>query len=160
MDNENKDLGIIEEPIKKGPGRPKGRTDSKPRKKYKKRKSNKLSRKKVSKIVFDHLAGKPGKDIAAINNVSESAISQILKDFEPIFQELKYIDKYRDVKSQLLSAGELNMLKKLHDVDKIDSASLNQIAYTFDKLNTANRLEQNLSTSNVQTFTKIKIVDD
>jgi hypothetical protein len=55
--------------------------------------------------------------------------------------------------SQLLTAGELKLFKSMMEQEKLDKASVNNLAYAMRQLYDMGRLERGQSTSNVSTQT-------
>jgi len=72
--------------------------------------------------------------------------------YKPIHAFIKNPDKldiYKNNKAQFLSAVEYELLANLLDKKKIKDASLNNLAYAFQQLFNARRLEEGLSTGNL-----------
>lgn len=130
-----------EKPAKKknNGGRPKGKKSSK--------EAQRNSR--DSRIVELAVKGVPKTEIAKITDTSRKQVYRILDKFKPVFTELENVHEYQDVKSQLFNASELKLLKSMMSQDKLDKASVNNLAYAFQQIFTAGRLERNQSTSNV-----------
>jgi len=85
--------------------------------------------------------------------------------FNPIIKLIKdkdIIRSFNDKRSLILDTLELTLLDNMGKKDKIDKASINNLAYAFDKIYNASRLEKNLSTSNtlIKQETFVKTVGD
>lgn len=87
-------------------------------------------------------------EVARASKVSEGTVKRIKQKYAKLFKELKNVDEYKNIKSDLLSAAELTLLKSLMTPGKLRKAPLNQVAFAFKEINVANRLERGLSTSN------------
>jgi len=85
--------------------------------------------------------------------------------FNPIIKLIKdkdIISTFNDKRSLVLDTLEITLLDQMHNKKKLDAASINNLAYAFDKIYTASRLEKNLSTSNtmIKQETFVKTVGD
>jgi len=130
---------------KKKIGRPKGSKHS-----------PKVARgKTTTKILEYRLAGLSTPAISRAAGVSRSTVSETLKKFEPVFKKLRQVAEYQDVRKELLSATELQMLESMQDKDKLEKASINNLAYAFTQVFSARRLEANQSTANVHSQTQV-----
>jgi len=119
-------------------GRPRGRKTGK-----------KIRRAQAQAKILEYRAlGLPVGDIAKVADLSVSRVKQILKQFEPTFAKLKEIEGYRDVRQELLTATELQLLESVNDPEKLAAATLRDSAYAFDVLYKTGRLERGQSTSN------------
>lgn len=95
------------------------------------------------------VAGVPRTEIARALGVHKATVSKALAKFEPLFQGLREVRDFREVKADIIDATQLRLLQSLMSEEKHKKASLNQAAYAFDVLYKANRLERNQSTANV-----------
>lgn len=126
------------EPVKSKGGRPKGKKDD-PR----------IQRdRKLAKIL--ELAAKNllPEDIAKACNLPESTVRGTIKRFESIFPALAEVKDYRDVKADILSAGQLMALKSALSGNKLDKSSFLSTLMGFEILNKAERLDLGKSTEN------------
>jgi predicted DNA-binding protein YlxM (UPF0122 family) len=127
--------------VKRKRGRPHG---------YKTTHSNQVkSRKQACRMAEMKLKGASYEMIARAEGVSRRAVVNALKMFEPIFVEIKNLKTFREVKTDLIDATQLRLLKSMNDEDKISKASLNNVAYAFTQMHQAGRLERGQSTANV-----------
>ena len=133
--------------VKRGGGRTKGIKDG----------QHILKKKGQIKILELAAKGMNQVDIAKVSGVSKQLVSKILKEFEPIFTELKNVDNYRLVRGDLLDAAELITLKSVVDPQKQADSSLNNAAFALRQLHDMRRLHTGLSTSNVAQQVSIKV---
>jgi len=77
-----------------------------------------------------------------------------------LIPHLEQVEPYRSVKVDLFSAAEMQLLASLMRPEKLEKASLNNVAYALTQVHTALRLETNQSTANVGIVTKIVQGDD
>lgn len=121
---------------------------------------NKLTRKQLSTILLNECKGVPRTISAEHFGLTHRAVNDVIEYFKPIFQEIEQVPRYRQVKSELLDAAELKMLKSLLSEDKIEKASLNNVAYAFQQVFQAGRLQRGQSTANIDQktqFTSVQI---
>jgi predicted DNA-binding protein YlxM (UPF0122 family) len=85
-------------------------------------------------------------EIANHFGVTRQAVNYALRKYVNVLN--RDIGAYKDIKADLLSAVEMEMLQNMLDSDKIKGASLNNIAYAFQQVFNANRLESGQSLSN------------
>lgn len=105
---------------------------------------------KLLKAIDLRMQGLPITAVAKITNISPNTIDNILEKFSNVFSELPNIKEYNQHRIQLLTAAELKLLNLLMDPEKLAKASLNNVAYAFQQVHNANRLERGLSTANVE----------
>lgn len=100
-----------------------------------------------------HLAAlkRPVQEIARAVKLPPSTTCRLLKRYGSWLQELEHIEDYTNTRSQLLSAGELKLFKSMMEQEKLDKASVNNLAYSMRQLYDMGRLERGESTSNVAT---------
>lgn len=128
---------------KKKTGRPKGKRTGKLVK----------SRQKVAKILDLAARGIGNEAIARAIPCSPGFVGKTLESFKASFKELENLKEYRTAKRDLLDATELGLLRELNDGEKLAKASINQVAYAFQQVHTAGRLESGQSTANISTRT-------
>ena len=76
-----------------------------------------------------------------------SSIHKVLKPLEAILKNQSPAVAYESNKADILSAIEFELASQLMNKQKINKASLNNIAYSFKMVNEVNRLEKMLPTS-------------
>lgn len=86
----------------------------------------------------------------------KSSISTALRRFIAILPNPEEIQAYVNNKSQLLTGLELTLLTEISSPDKLKAASTNNLAYAFQQLNNANRLEAGKSTLNASVHISIE----
>ena len=93
-----------------------------------------------------------------VNNLSYDQIGKQLgytspylhrayKKFKNLIQDTDTSNVFSDNRVRILSAIELNMLQDMGDKDKRTKASLNNVAYAFNQIHTARRLEEGKGTA-------------
>lgn len=102
-----------------------------------------------------HLAAlkRPVREIARAIDCPDSTTRRLLERYGSWLQELENVQEYTDTRHQLLSAGELKLFKSMMEQEKLDKASVNNLAYAMRQLYDMGRLEKGLSTANVATQT-------
>lgn len=78
-------------------------------------------------------------EIARYFNCSRQSVSKALQPFRKLFEKPEAIAVYRDNKAEVLEAIEMTLALNLTDKRKLKKASLNNVAYTFDKIHNARR---------------------
>jgi len=86
-------------------------------------------------------------EIAAHFGCSRQAIYEKLKTFVKYVENPEAIQAFEDNKAEILSSVEQVMISKILDEDKLQKASLNNVAYAFTQIHTANRLQRGQATS-------------
>jgi len=134
-------------------GRPKGKTDS----------YSVTIAKKEKKIIELAAQGLSTTDIAKVVNCTRGTVNRRLDKFKNWFKSLEDLDGYSDARGALLDAAEFEMLRSMMKQDKIDKASLNNVAYAFQQVYNARRLESGQATSIQQNqslnYTKLDITN-
>ena len=67
------------------------------------------------------------------------------------------VDTYQSNRNNVLSATELNLVSSLHDKDKLQKASLNNVAYAMTQVANLRRLEAGKSTHNLGVSIELKL---
>jgi len=92
-------------------------------------------------------------EIAAYFDVEYETIRRTLAPYKRMMEKHAAGNEnaklYQEKKSMLLDAAELKMLTTCLDEEKIEDASLNNVAYTLKTIANMNRLEKGQSTANV-----------
>jgi len=89
------------------------------------------------------------KEIADRYGVSKQAVHSKLRKFIRILGEPDINNAYKEQRKQILSATERVLIESMLDPTKLKNASLNNIAYSFQQIHTARRLEEGHSTQNI-----------
>ena len=103
--------------------------------------------KKAFELRFNH-----GLSYAAIGKqlgVTRSAVFKTLKPFEAIIKDLTQSNTYTANSPEILGAVEFEIIRKMVDEGVLKKASLNNLAYAFQNIHNARRLESGKSTANV-----------
>lgn len=107
-----------------------------------------IERRKVSRIIELKLRNVANRDIALAEQVSTGTVHNVLNDFKNVFTEIPNLPKFKEVKADLLDAALLMLLKSMMTQDKLEKASVNNLAYAAQQMYTMARLERGQSTSN------------
>lgn len=91
------------------------------------------------------------RELARHYNVPPSTIHQRFKSLIKIIADPELNEAYAANRVPLLNGVERVLMGHLTDADKLKNASLNNVAYAFQQVHQARRLEENLSTSNEAT---------
>ena len=111
---------------------------------------------------FDHgaalelaLQGWRYSDIATRFSVHESSVKQALSKYQHILSGLQHgeLETYRKHRTELFTVTERELMASLTDPEKLAKASLNNVAYAFQQIHTARRLEEGKSTENKSIIT-------
>lgn len=97
-----------------------------------------------------HLAAmkRPVQEIARAVKLPPSTTCRLLKRYGAWLQELEHVDQYTDSRARLLAAGEVKLFQSMMEQEKLDKASVNNLAYAMRQVFDMGRLEKGLSTSN------------
>ena len=99
------------------------------------------------KLHFMH--GESLVDIAKRYGVCKQAVHQALQPFKRVLQDGQTLQAYNEHYIKILQSSRNLLIHDLLDPVKREQASLNNVAYAFDKVSTHLRLEQGLSTANL-----------
>ena len=87
--------------------------------------------------------------IAELTGMPKTTVYERLSWFEKLVKDPEQLQAYREQRGVLLSGVEAQLLTELANSDKLEKASLNNVAYAFGQIHTARRLEEGKSTSNL-----------
>jgi predicted DNA-binding protein YlxM (UPF0122 family) len=87
-------------------------------------------------------------DIADHFGVEKSSVIQRLQRFSSLLQNQEDKTAFENIRTQALTTIEEQLMASLSDPDKLAKASLNNVAYAFQQIHTARRLEEEKSTAN------------
>jgi len=73
----------------------------------------------------------------------------LIRKYFPILAQIENVRSYRSLKSDVLSAAQITVLKYALTPEKLAKASFLQLIQGFEILNKSERLNSNLSTDNV-----------
>lgn len=94
------------------------------------------------------LQGLTDAQIGRALNTNRKTIHGALRDFRKILKDPSQIHAFNDNYVNVLNTVLMDMVPQLTDPEKLKAASLNNVAYAFDKVNNAVRLATGQSTSN------------
>lgn len=136
-------------PKLKSKGRPKGVKDSK----------KVIEHRKTAKILELNQKNIPTAAIARVVCMNESTVKYTIKKYSKVFKELENVQDYRNIKTDIIDAAQLAVLKSGLTDKKLEKASLISSMQAFEILNKAGRLERGLSTENqaVSQFVRVHL---
>lgn len=88
-------------------------------------------------------------DIAKIMGTTKQAVQQALKRFDKILLPAEQLEAYRGHKSDIMESVEFELLNEVIDSDRVQKASLNNVAYALGTIGNMTRLEKGQSTTNI-----------
>ncbi|NIP32788.1 hypothetical protein GWN26_08475 [Candidatus Saccharibacteria bacterium] len=88
-------------------------------------------------------------EISELSGVPRSTLSMWYAEVDKFIKNPEALSIYDRNKPQFLKAIEYELLSELMDTDKRKKASLNNVAYAFQQIHVARRLEEGLSTGNL-----------
>lgn len=95
--------------------------------------------------------GLPIEQAARAAKMPPSTAHRVVKRYAGWIQDLDEIKDFESVRSQILTAGEMRLLESMLRDDKLEKASVNNVAYALRQVHDMRRLHQGLSTANVAT---------
>lgn len=95
-----------------------------------------------------HVGGASVREIAKVTGKSTKTVQSAINAFKPIFNELANVEEFRKVKPDILDAALLTFLKSAVQQEKLDKASVNNLAYAARQCFDMHRLQTGQSTSN------------
>ncbi len=84
---------------------------------------------------------------------SKGSVIQRLKQFSETVHSPEDKAAFESIRAQAMTAVEEQLIASLLDTDKLAKASLNNVAYAFQQIHTARRLEEGKSTENKSIIT-------
>jgi len=115
----------------------------------KKRKGKRRVKRNTIEALELHNNGVSCEKIAKLQGVSKATIVRDISKLTELMPDNTVLDNLDKHKISLLKATLYNMLSGLNESDKMEKASLNNVAYALTQIHTALRLEEGKSTSNV-----------
>ncbi len=85
--------------------------------------------------------------IGQVFGCSAQSVHEKLQTFMKNLDDPDTIRMFEDIKPEILSSVERKLIEKILDVDKLEKANLNNVAYAFTQINMANRLSRSQPTS-------------
>lgn len=105
-----------------------------------------------NKLTYQQIANQFG--------VSKQAVQQRLSKLFELINDPDADQAYSDNRADVLNAIEREMVSQMLDSEKLKKASVNNIAYAFQQITNARRLEQGLSTQNIAQNVKVRDMAD
>ena len=93
--------------------------------------------------------------IADATGQPKSSIHRSLTELCDLIADPERLKHYEEVRPQLFGAVEERLMASLVDGEKIEKASLNNVAYAFKQIHEARRLETGQSTNNISVLGKL-----
>jgi len=84
-----------------------------------------------------------------------ASIHRALHDLCAMIDDPGRLETYNDARASLLSVVEERLIGSLVNEEKIEKASLNNVAFAFTQVFNARRLEQGQSTGNISVLAQI-----
>ncbi len=91
-------------------------------------------------------------EISELTGMPKTTVYERLVGFERLVKNPNELQAYEQSRGKILAGAELQLLGELANPNKIEKASLNNVAYAFGQIHQARRLEEGLSTSNQSTI--------
>ena len=91
----------------------------------------------------------PVADVVRVTGIPYNTVKAIKLKFLPIFKKINDVQNYRNLKADILAAGQVAALESAMSPSKLAKASFVSTLQGFKILNEAERLENNQSTSNI-----------
>lgn len=88
-------------------------------------------------------------EISELSGVPRSTLSMLYAEVDKFIKNPEALTIYDCNKPQFLKSMEYTLLQEMMDEDKRKKASLNNVAYAFQQIHVARRLEEGLSTGNL-----------
>ena len=109
--------------------------------------SRKIDLAEAIKLYFDR--GLTEAQIAKLFECSNQAVNQALKPYKQLILAGPELQAFRDNRVRIKDSIEYNLLLDISSPQKREAASLNNCAYAYSQIHTTRRLDEGLSTSNV-----------
>ena len=118
--------------------------------------SRKIDLAEAIKLYFDR--GLTEAQIAKLFECSNQAVNQALKPYKQLILAGPELQAFRDNRVRIKDSIEYNLLLDISSPEKRASASLNNAAYAYSQIHTTRRLDEGLSTSNVDLHAEFEII--
>lgn len=94
-------------------------------------------------------------EIGQLMGVSRQAIAKALASLNHLIPDPEQTKAYQEVRPDILSSVEEQLVTSLMDRDKIAKANLNNVAYALTQVSSLRRLETGQSTANINTISRL-----
>lgn len=99
--------------------------------------------------------------ISRATGMPATSVKDVLKKFSSVFKSIEKLDDFRQVKSDLIEAAEIQVLESALTPKKLEKASFLATITGLEKLHKIERLERGKSTENIaHGFGKLPIAPD
>jgi predicted DNA-binding protein YlxM (UPF0122 family) len=88
-------------------------------------------------------------EIAEIFGVTKQAVHQQLSKVDKLIKGDMHLEAFRQNRINILEGAEFELISDLLDQERRQKASLNNVAYAFNQVHNARRLESGQSTANI-----------
>jgi hypothetical protein len=88
-------------------------------------------------------------DIGAKFGVTKQAVEQALRPFRDMMSANGSLQTFEGNYSKILSLGKFKLMEEIFKQDKLDKASINNLAYAFDKIAHHHNLETGKATQHI-----------
>lgn len=114
-------------------------------------------RKKIDlgELIRMKIRGLTNTEIAEKFGCSKMSISTAWQRFRDLMPNPEDIELFEKNKADILNSVELSIIQEMMSKDKLKAASVNNLAYAYNVIHNAHRLEIGKSTSNISQLTKI-----
>ena len=112
---------------------------------------------KAFKLRFER--GLTYQEIANHFGVSKPAVFERFKRISSNLPDPDVVRNYQVNRVTVLDAVETNLVNNLLNPSKLQKASLNNVAYSFQQVHSARRLESGLSTENVNVIARLEGIE-
>lgn len=138
--------------------KPQGKIENEEVKQPSQRRENKVDIGKALKMrLNNHLSYQ---EIADKFGCDKSYIYRALKEFEDLIKDPEALQAYHENKAGLLTGIEMTLAKQMVNEDLLKAASLNNVAYAFQQIHNAGRLERGASTQNISIAGRFMMLQD
>lgn len=124
---------------RKPTGRPKGSKNN----------PNLTTVRKVSRALALRVKGATEKELSKALDITPGAVHRALAPFDDILKKLPDLGQYRSARNDLLDGAEMVVLREVFKSEKLEAASLRDVAQALEKIVKANRLYHGQSSENI-----------
>lgn len=89
------------------------------------------------------------REIAEKMGINVNTVVNSLSTIKKLLKEPATLRAYEGIRNQILSSAEMLLLEQIFDKEKLQKASINNVAYAFQQIFNARRLEEGQSTENI-----------
>lgn len=137
--------------VQDGPVVVESKQKRKGRKKGSKVPSQAIKPRQISKLLECKLKNMPVAQAARAAKLPVSTAQRALERYASWIEDIKDIQDFEGMRTQILTAHEMRLLESMMATEKLEKASVNNVAYALRQVHDMRRLHQGLSTANVAT---------